>query len=303
VFSRVKANVVNLLGVAFPLGIICAAYLLHLDATQKGTWLFLIFLALAASAFAAFFNYWRLLKITEAPVSTIAAVAQGYVELHGVASTGKLLKTPYHGIPCVWYRAWAFANRREQGYSSKIVDNRLLEYLESHERFQLQDSTGTCTVDPKGAEIIFAKRRTFLKNEHRYVEEYLPAGKSLYVLGQLDTRHEYFNENAVSRDVSTTLAELKRQPQKLLNQYDRDRNGQIETSEWELARHDAIAQVRAKHAMHAFQGDFTLSKPADGHLFLISAQSPQALLASYRHWAVVHFAIVVTLLLSMLKFS
>lgn len=280
-----------------------AAYLLHLDTAQKAAWLFLILLALAASTFAAYFNYWRLLKITEAPVSTIAAAAQGYVELQGVASTDKLLKTPYHGIPCVWYRAWVYANRREQSYSSKIVDNRLLEYVESDVSFQLNDDTGTCTVDPRGAEIIFAEQRTFFKNEHRYVEAYLPAGKPLYVLGQLDTRHEYFNEDAVNRDVRATLAELKRNPQKLLNQYDHDRNGEIEMSEWELARRDAIAQVQARHAMHAFQGDFTLSKPADGHLFLISAQSPQALLESYRHWAMVHFAMVVVLVLSMLKFS
>ena len=279
-----------------------AAYLLHLNLAQKASWVVLLTFALLASVFAAFFNYWRLLKITEAPISTIASAAQGYIELHGTASAQPLLKTPYHGIPCVWYRAWAYANRHDSSYSRKPVDTRLLEYVESDNLFQLQDGTGACMVDPKGAEIIFAQQRTLLKNEHRYVEEYLPAGRKLYVLGQLDTRHEHFNQAVINQDVRATLADLKLSPHKLLNRYDHNRNGQIDMDEWELARQDVIRQVHAKHAMKAHTGSFTLDKPADGHLFLISAKSPNELAASYRHWAIVHLAILTILLLALIKF-
>ncbi len=302
-FHRARTYAVNLAGAGVPLGMLYAAYLLHLDPAQKTLWVLLLSLALVASAFAAFFNYWRLLKITEAPISTIASAAQGYIELHGTASTQTALKTPYHGISCVWYRAWVYANRRESSYPRKVIDTRLLQYAESDNLFQLQDETGACMVDPKGAEIIFAQQRTFLKNEHRYVEEYLPAGRRLYVLGQLDTRHGHFDRDVINNDVRETLADLKLDPQKLLNRYDHNRNGQIDMDEWESARQDVIKQVDAKHAMKAHTGSFTLEKPADEHLFLISAKSPNELAASYRHWAIAHFVILLLLLLALIRFS
>lgn len=291
------------MGVAVPLGILYAAYLMHLSIAQNSTWIFLLGMALAVSMFAAFFNYWRLLKITEAPISTIASAAQGYIELHGMASAQNPLKTPYHGISCVWYRAWAYANRADSSLSRKPIDNRLLEYMESDNPFQLRDETGTCMVDPKGAEIIFAEQRTLLKNEHRYVEEYLPAGRPVYVLGQLDTRHDHFDKTAISKEVRETLADLKQSPQKLLNRYDHNRNGQIDMDEWEAARQDVIRHVHAQRAMKAHTGSFILAKPADEHLFLISAKSPQELAASYRRWAIAHFAILVVLILALIKFS
>lgn len=303
VFKKTNTYIVNLMGVAVPLGILYAAYLLHLNSAQKSIWLLLLGVAFAASMFAAFFNYWRLLKITEAPISTIASAAQGYIELHGVASAQNLLKTPYHGISCVWYRAWAYANRAESSLSRKPIDNRLLEYLESDNPFQLKDETGICMVDPNGAEIIFAEQRTLLKNEHRYVEEYLPAGRSVYVLGRLDTRHDHFDKAAMNQEVRETLADLKQRPQKLLNRYDHNRNGQIDMDEWEAARQDAIRHVHAKHVMKAHTGSFTLTKPLDGHLFLISAKSPQELAASYRRWAIMHFAILVMLIVAMVRFT
>jgi len=302
VLKNFNTYLVNLLGVAVPLGMLYAAYLLHLNLAQKGTWVFLLGVAFFASALAAFFNYSRLLKITEAPISTIAAAAQGYVEMHGISSTPSPLKTPYHGIPCVWYRAWAYASRADSAFSKQPIDSRLLEYVESDHLFQLRDETGVCMVDPKGAEIIFAEQRTFFKNEHRYVEEYLPAGRSIYVLGQLDTRHDHFDKNIINQDIRASLADLKLSPQKLLNRYDHNRNGQIDMDEWEVARQDVSKHIHAKHAMKAHTGSFTLAKPADAHLFLISAKSPQELVASYRHWAIVHLLMLITSLLALIKF-
>ena len=300
-FRKLKGDSVNFVAMAAVGGIFIAAYQMHLSKSDAHTWGWLLSIALTLSFFAALFNYWRLLKITEAPISTIASAAQGYIELHGVASTQKPFKTPYHGIPCVWYQAWVYANRYDNSYSKKVVDTRLLEYLESDTAFQLKDQTGTCVVNPKGAEIIFAEKRTFLKNEHRYVEEYLPAGKPLYVLGQLDTRHEQGDVEAINRDVRAILTDLKMRPQQLLNRYDHNRNGEIDLEEWELARQDAIKQAHAKHAMKAYTGNFTLSKPTGQHLFLISAKAPHELSASYRIWAITHLAVLVILILIYLK--
>jgi hypothetical protein len=273
---------------------------------DQQTWHLILSVAMLVSLFALAFNYWRFLKITEAPISSIAAAAQGYIELHGTATTIKPLKTPFHGIPCVWYRAWVYADRNEaesNDVSQKIADTRLLEYVESDQSFQLNDSSGSCTVNPKGAEIIYSEKRTQHKNEHRYVEEYLPAGKRLYVLGHLDTRHEYNTADAIKRDTAVLITSWKANPAKLLLRFDQDRNGHIDMDEWENARAEARREVETHHQMRAHNETYTLAKPAKGQLFLISALSPQALRDRYEYWSWVHLAMLVLLLIGYVKLA
>jgi hypothetical protein len=302
-FRKLNGASVNFVTLAVVGGILFAAYRLHVSQTDRQIWCLLFSIALAFSLFAAIFNYWRLLKITEAPISTIVSAAQGYIELHGIATTLKPFKTPYHGIPCVWYRASVYANRVENPYSKKVVDHRLLEYSESDTLFQLKDQTGTCLVNPNGAEIIFFEKRTFVKNDHRYVEEFLPAGKRLYVLGQLDTRHDQVDSEVINKEVRNILTDLKTRPQHMLNRYDHNRNGEIDMEEWELARQDAIKQAHAKYAMKTHTGSFTLVKPTDNQLFLISAKAPHELATSYRMWAIVHLLMFTILLVAYIKLA
>ena len=273
---------------------------------QAGTqWLMV---AIATSFFASIFNYWRLLKITEAPISTIAAAAQGYVELFGKASTDKPLKTPYQDIPCVWYRSSVYANREnDDDKVADLLSMMPLEYTESKTAFTLDDGTAHCRVDPQGAEVIYFEARTWRKNDHRYVEEYLPVGKPLYVIGNLDTRKELLDVAALNRAVGTKLADWKTRPQQLLNRYDQNLNGQIDMDEWDLARRDAINEVKAEHAMQTNlsnknDGDFTLAKPA-GKLFLISAKSPKQLRESYKMWVAAHLGVLALLLAFYIKLS
>lgn len=301
-FERLKSHSVNVAALGFVLSVVVLVYLKYAS-TQ---WLMA---AIATSFFASIFNYWRLLKITEAPISTIAAAAQGYVELFGKASTDKPLKTPYQDIPCVWYRAWVFANPEEivDDDTINIGHNRLLDYSESQIIFTLDDGTAKCEVNPKGAEVVHFTARTWRKNDHRYVEEYLPVGKPLYVIGNLDTRKDILDEAALNSAVGTKLADWKTWPQQLLNRYDQNLNGQIDMDEWELARRDAINEVKAEHAMQTNLSnkngiDFTLAKPA-GKLFLISAKSPKQLRASYKMWLAAHLGVLATLFAFYIKLS
>jgi hypothetical protein len=303
IFRKLHGELVNFAALAVAAASLFTAYrFLHHPLYQSSVST-VIGLAIALSLLAGLFNYWRLLKMTEAPISTIAAAAQGYIELHGMANTAKPLKTPYHGIPCVWYRVWVYANVQTPGHSQSPEDRRLLEYLESDAPFLLTDNTGTCEVNPKGAEIIFTTQRTFFKNNHRYVEEYLPAGKALYVQGYLDTRYDIVDKRQINQALNATLNDLKSRPQHLLNRYDHDLNGEIDLQEWELARQDAMQQVQAKLAMRSHQGSFTLSKPKDAHVFLITAKSPQALSAAYKRWVMVHSLVLAGLLLLWAKYT
>lgn len=232
----------------------------------------------------------------EAPISTIASAAQGYVELYGIATTDKPLKTPYHGIPCVWYRAWVYANQQHPRGMDHLSQSRLLEYVESQSAFLLEDDSAKCVIEPVGAEIIYFQARTWRKNNHRYVEEYLPANQPVYVIGQLDTRRDTQNPAVFSQQVGTQLKALKSRPQHLLNLYDHDLNGQIDMDEWEKARQDVIYQVKSAHAMQAHTGSFVLSKPVDGHMFLISAKSPTQLRAQHKKWLTIFLMMAITLL-------
>lgn len=300
-FERLKSHSVNVAALGFVLSMVVLVYFKHVAAQ----WLMA---AIATSFFASIFNYWRLLKITEAPISTIAAAAQGYVELFGKASTDKPLKTPYQDIPCVWYRSSVYANREND--DDKVADllNMMpLEYTESKTVFTLDDGTAQCKVDPQGAEVIYFEARTWRKNDHRYVEEYLPVGKPLYVIGNLDTRKELLDEAALHRAIGTKLADWKTRPQQLLNRYDQNLNGQIDMDEWELARRDAINEVKAEHVMQTNLNDkngsdFTLAKPA-GKLFLISAKSPKQLRASYKIWVAAHLGVLALLLAFYIKLA
>ena len=173
--------------------------------------------------------------------------------------------------------------------------------------FTLDDGTAQCKVDPQGAEVIYFEARTWRKNDHRYVEEYLPVGKPLYVIGNLDTRKELLDASALNRAVGTKLADWKTRPQQLLNRYDQNLSGQIDMDEWELARRDAINEVKAEHAMQTNLSnkndcDFTLAKPV-GKLFLISAKSPKQLRANYKMWVAAHLGVLALLLVFYIKLS
>ncbi len=303
-FKRFKSNSVNVLALGVIGGIFFAAFFMRSHPNIHQISLALLLVGIVVSLFAGLFNYWRLVKISEAPISTIAAAAQGYIELQGVASCEKPLKTPYHGIACVWYRAYVFANREgEDDDSIDLTNNRLLDYSESQLPFTLTDKTGHCRVNPIGAEVIHFEARTWRKNDHRYKEEYLPAGKSLYVLGQLDTRDDVLDDDEMKKRLSKKLAGWKANKQQLLNRFDENRDGQIDLEEWQKARQEAHECLLAEHAMQAHTGSFTLKKPSNNHLFLISAKSPQQLRDSYKNWVLAYLGILGLLTILWVKFT
>ena len=302
-FERLNSQSVNFAALGLVFGVLMLVYLKHANFTVSH-WHCLLFTSIATSLFASIFNYWRLLKITEAPISTIAAAAQGYVELFGKASTDTPLKTPYQDIPCVWYRASVYANRENE--DDKVADlfNLMpLEYSESKTMFSLDDGTAQCKVDPQGAEVIYFEARTWRKNDHRYVEEYLPVGKPIYVIGSLDTRKALLDDALLNKEVGTKLRELKANPQLLLRRYDQNLDGQIDMDEWEKARQDVIKEVKAAHDMQANNHEgFTLAKPA-GKLFLISAKSPHQLRDTYKTWLAIQLGMLALLLVFFIKLA
>lgn len=120
--------------------------------------------------------------IEDLPTSSIAAAAQGLVEIKAktVQVDNKPLLVPRLGIPCVWYRYETLDYNQHQ----KIVDAR-----ESINRFYVADETGLCAVDPLHAEIHPKKSKQFQQGSALYKMSWIGIDEQVYILGWLQTLH------------------------------------------------------------------------------------------------------------------
>lgn len=244
----------------------------------------LVFVLTALVATLAWaFNFKRLLGMSEIPVATIASAAQGYVELFGTSKSLTLTRSPIRGVECVWFRLWIYA--RDTNYMWRLADYRISEQL-----FELQDDSGVCRIDPRGAEVFAASRHVVVQHDHKYIEDVLFADKPVYVLGDLDTGSQINTEAEIHQDAGKLMTRLKQSKARLLQQFDLNRDGEIDMHEWELARESAYTEVRAKHAQRLQSELHLIAKPANKRLFLISGISPHALRQHYQRWALAHFS-------------
>jgi hypothetical protein len=245
----------------------------------------LVFILGALVAMLAWaFNFKRLLGMSEIPVATIASAAQGYVELFGTSKSLTPTRSPIRGVECVWFRLWIYS--RDTNYMWRLADYRISEQL-----FELQDDSGVCRIDPKGAEVFAASRHVVVQHDHKYIEDVLFADSPVYVLGDLDTGSQINTEAAIHYDAGKLITQLKQSKVRLLQQFDLNRDGEIDMHEWELARESAYAEARAKHAQRLETEVHLLAKPANKRLFLISGISPHALRQHYQRWGWAHFSL------------
>ncbi|PCI54025.1 MAG: hypothetical protein COB34_08015 [Methylophilaceae bacterium] len=290
-FKKWTSHYVNLFTSGIYLGLLLAGLFFDENLTQ-GLIQQSLFGLLLLALFAFAFNLWRYLAIAKAPVSTIAAAAQGYIELNGVATKEPPIKSPLHGVPCVWFRSWAYARDHKNLW-------RLVDYRQSDAVFQLEDDSGACTVNPHGAEVVHMLKKTSNKHNHRYVEEYLPANKPLYLIGHLDTRHHFNSEESIKKDMGKLIGDWKANPTKMMFRFDLDRNGEIDQDEWEKARSQAREEVVRQQMNQAHTGSFEITEPSNGQLFLLSGMSPDFIRTSYRCWVITHLAVLTGLLIAM----
>lgn len=263
------------------------AFVLCFQAADKETLQLFLLISLAGSLVAWRFNLQRLLAIAEHPTSTIAAAAQGYVELAGRARQILPLTSPLSGTPCVWFRYWVYVKD-----GSNIW--RLADYKSSEQEFELEDGTGRCLVDPAEAEIMMAERHSKIRNDHRYIEQLLRQGQHLYVLGQLETITALSAARQLKQQVSELLTHWKKTPEILKRRFDFNGDGEIDTEEWEHARTAASQEIHVRHGLADSQERHKIRAPDDDRLFLISALSPQQLRGRYKFWVGLHLGAAAT---------
>jgi hypothetical protein len=190
------------------------------------------------------FHFLRLKRRVEnTPTSRIRSVAMGLVEVQGRSRRKFALVSPMTHLPCVYYRLRRYRRDRRDNW-------RLTSSKDStHVPFYLEDDSGALTVDPGRASVrtghkqtgyggpndLFFSTTSGLDGDEKWVEEVIPEGTGLYVLGEAD-------ENRPARlplreQLTLALRALKKDPE-ALKHYDENRDGAISAEEWNRARRE-----------------------------------------------------------------
>jgi hypothetical protein len=220
--------------------------------------------ALSLWAWTALFRRHR--AIGDTPTSQVASAAQGYVELSGRAQYAPEVKlsAPLSGRECCWYQY----RRERRGSKNKWV---LEDEGESDAAFRLRDASGTCVVDPEGAEVVTDQKRVWTEGDRRFTEWWIADGDPLYALGEFRTLRAGGDGAERKQELGALLAEWKRDRPRLLARFDLDRDGELSFKEWTLARAQAKREVdRVEVARAAVPPVDVIGKPRDGRLYVLS---------------------------------
>jgi hypothetical protein len=278
------------------------------------------FLLLGLAAAVAY-SFWYTFKawsanrvIGDTPASRVRSAAQGYVELagQGLINEAAPNKAPLTHRPCTWWR-YKIEERSSVGRSRNwsTIDSGTSEIP-----FILDDGTGRCLVDPRGAEV-FPKAKDVWYGDSVWPDLRIPDGQGFF--GKLADvllsggRYRYTEYRLQSHEPVCALGEFRsiggigaedpddavarllhdwKQDQKtLLARFDRDRDGVLSGAEWDLAREAARQQaVGGMLAKPPAPTQSLLCKPEDGRAFLLSASDASSLARRLRLKALTGFA-------------
>jgi hypothetical protein len=246
-------------------------------------------------------------QIEDMPRSRIRSAAQGYVELSGRATclSGNRNLAPLTQRPCVWWRFRIQKRTRSGSGSSRREAWQTINQGRSTQPFALDDGTGTCIVQPEGAEIVTAEATTwygdtpwpapftgrksaFGARDYRYFEERIYEDVSVYVLGGFRTS----SGAPASRDeqIRALLADWKRDSDDLHRRFDADGDGRLNLDEWERARGEAQREVDERVISRpAIEAIHTVARPDKAQLYLIAAFPEGQLATRYRRRAALAF--------------
>ena len=216
------------------------------------------------------FLYWlsayrRKRLIEDVPTSTIAAAAQGYVELAGtVAQTsGHALTARLTGAPCAWYQFIIYKMDNEN------------DWVE-HDRgfrgaaFMLRDKTGECLVDAGQAEIVCDRcqewQDTAGNARVKYQEWSIRIGDPVHVIGYFTTGGEAAQAHLNLKAAFAVSAE-ERDKAAYVERYDTNRDGKVDAQELATARERVRSETMQKHTNQG--GTHALGPSPDGRPFLV----------------------------------
>lgn len=254
--------------------------------SRKG-WLVCLGLMALISLFAWLSALRRLRVVRDTPTSRIASAAQGYVELvgRGRQFSDPPLLSKLSLLPCLWYRYKIERKDSDDKWHTEGSG-------ETEEPFVLEDDTGRCAVDPRGAEILTAHKDTWHQGDYRYTEWKLVQHDLIYAIGQLKTLGGSSVELNANEELKTVLAEWKQDTKTLHERFDLNNDGVLDMQEWMLARQAAKREAGKRMRAASAEPDTNfLVQPHDNRLFLISNLRQDKLARRYWFWAWMHLII------------
>ena len=262
----------------------------------------MLFIIVAAAGFYFAFEFFRRARIIEdTPTSRIRSAAQGYVELVGYGDTidGPEIVAPLSKTPCTWFR---YKVEKLGDKHDQVVDSGTSEEL-----FVLVGKTGRCVIDPDGAIVTPTVKRTWYSGSYandsgglmggvgrryRFTEERMHPGDTLYAIGffrSIGGAHETFN---TAQEVRELLKKWKKDPQKMLAMFDKNKDGVIDVHEWENIRKVANYFVRKNQSKRKVPPvTHMLSKPENTRQpFMLSTRPAHQLVKRYKIYSAASFA-------------
>jgi len=101
-------------------------------------------------------------------------------------------------------------------------------------------------------------------------------------------------------DLSTLLAEWKRDKSALLARFDANLDGEISLDEWARARQAASDEVDRTHLDTRLKdGIHLMRQPAHGRPFLVANREVTALVRHFRLWSWAHLVLIMAALLGL----
>jgi hypothetical protein len=276
---------------------------------------FKIWLIAAGLAAAALYSFWFAIKawarnraIEDTPTSRIRSAAQGYVELsgRGVLPPNSPNKGPLTGKPCTWWRY----KIEERGSTGRSRSWSTVQSDTSDAPFLLDDGTGKCLIDPRGAEVfpgasdvwygssewpeihipdgtgVFGRLvDTVLTDKYRYTEHRLQPQEHVYAIGAFRSLGGVSVENP-DAPVADLLRQWKQDQAALLARFDADHDGTLSSQEWEQARAAARREVLDRRSAEERPPSASvLSDPLDGRAFLLAASDGESIARRFRRRA------------------
>lgn len=276
---------------------------------------FKFFLLVACLAAGAVYSFWYAFKawaknrvIEDTPTSRVRSAAQGYVELSGRAMPppNSETKAPLTGRPCTWWR-YKIEERRSSGRSRSWTT---LQSATSETPFLLDDGTGQCLIDPRGAEVFpgasdiwygpsewpqvripdgsgfFGRLADALvTDKYRYTEYRLQPQEPLYAIGAFRSLGGVSVESPDAA-IAELLRTWKQDQAGLLARFDVNHDGALSSAEWDQARAAARRQILDGRAADERPPSLNvLSHPADGRAFLLAASDGESLAKKFRRRA------------------
>jgi hypothetical protein len=264
----------------------------------------------AVWSFLDCFLAWRKNRLIEdTPASRVRSAAQGYVEFagRGLMLPGTENKAPLSGIPCTW---WHYRIEEREARSWNTIQSGT-----SDTPFVLDDGTGRCLIDPRGAQVFPGVNEVWYGDtdwpdmhipngtgivgwlcaalsggRYRYSEQRLQPREQLYAIGCLAAQGGMGAQNE-DEAVAERLRGWKHDQKSLLERFDSNHDGVLDAEEWDRARADARRQVIEDRTREVPAPAFNvLSKPTDGRAFLLSASDEESLARKLRRRAVAGIA-------------